>query len=686
MSQCSACGSFNEEGAVFCSQCGGSMRASKPPLRKRRSLRILLILGAVQLLLLAGVLIVLFYPESEAPENAGRGNSADEVVAVARRRKPDAAGSRAGVVRDDGSEERPEDEAPSQPLALGELGRLVERSLVVLELSDADGRHMRDVRGVVVRDSEDPPDESSEGLGAAVILTRFEHLLGANTMRCRHGLLERTPRLDVAGVIAFDVDRDLALVQVEPAEFRLPALPIALELPQVSEDELDIELVVFSGQRPRLARVDNLFHRSLDGHVGILLADEPRVAPESFLCIDRSGQVVGLCRLQTDGFLARRAPGAERSRSEGSVTQVFVDPSLELAASVGGVVSWTPFELTRRFFEGTFRDLRERGLRAFREKSWSSAIELLAQALDRARVEAIEGELLDSTVAALRESYLAEATRLLGAGRTAEAEAIVEEGLGWFQDDSALWVLLGDARSSAGSVPPALAAWLQARELDPGEALDRRLEDGYLQHAGELRAAGDLPSVEVALIEGIESLPKSGRLRLELGRLYDSWEAWDDAIRQLEEAKRLDRGLTTQVDILLERIDRILKQRDALIIPIPAGSSTIRTSVTVDGRQEAPFIIDTGATYTALPERLATQLGYDLRRAETVRVTTAAGSLEVPKIQLRSIDVGGYTVRNLQAIVLPASVGDVSLLGLNYLKFFRYAVDSKRGEFRLERQ
>ena len=106
----------------------------------------------------------------------------------------------------------------------------------------------------------------------------------------------------------------------------------------------------------------------------------------------------------------------------------------------------------------------------------------------------------------------------------------------------------------------------------------------------------------------------------------------------------------------------------------------------VDGSRTYPFIIDTGATYTSIPWDLALALGYDLASARKIDVGTAAGPIAAPLILVQSLNVGGYSVRNLEVLVLPSGAGTgAGLLGLNFLKHFRYGVDSRRSEFRLER-
>ena len=212
------------------------------------------------------------------------------------------------------------------------------------------------------------------------------------------------------------------------------------------------------------------------------------------------------------------------------------------------------------------------------------------------------------------------------------------------------------------------------------------LEGAYHDLARKALKVGDARQAELAYLDGLEQLPESAIMRFNLGQLYQEWKIYADAIRLLEEAKQLDSSLAPKSDILLGRIDDILSSRGAVVIPISEGALSLRAKIAIDGRLEESFIIDTGASYTAISESLARKLGYAYERGERVNVTTAAGRMQVRRIRLGSVSLQGYAVHNLPVIVLPDTKGrSINLLGLNFLNNFRYSVDSNKGEFRLER-
>ena len=79
-------------------------------------------------------------------------------------------------------------------------------------------------------------------------------------------------------------------------------------------------------------------------------------------------------------------------------------------------------------------------------------------------------------------------------------------------------------------------------------------------------------------------------------------------------------------------------------------------------------MIDTGASVVALSDGTARRLGiFPLRSAYTEPVATANGVVSAAPVTLSEIRIGAVAVRNVEALVLPAEVLEVDLLGMSFL-------------------
>lgn len=115
----------------------------------------------------------------------------------------------------------------------------------------------------------------------------------------------------------------------------------------------------------------------------------------------------------------------------------------------------------------------------------------------------------------------------------------------------------------------------------------------------------------------------------------------------------------------------------------PDRQGHFRVEARVEGRR-LDFMIDTGASVIALTASDAARLGVrPVQNDFTARVRTANGVIKAAPIQLASVEVGGLTVRDVPALVLPDDALSENLLGLSFLsrlRRFEYA----RGRMVLE--
>jgi len=88
------------------------------------------------------------------------------------------------------------------------------------------------------------------------------------------------------------------------------------------------------------------------------------------------------------------------------------------------------------------------------------------------------------------------------------------------------------------------------------------------------------------------------------------------------------------------------------------------------------FVLDTGATYTVIDDGLVKFL--ELKPSKkSIELTTASGTEQAGLVTIPKISVAGLTQEDSLAIVtqLPDDAGITGLLGLSFLKQYRFTVD-----------
>ncbi|MCF6226125.1 MAG: retroviral-like aspartic protease family protein [Xanthomonadales bacterium] len=77
------------------------------------------------------------------------------------------------------------------------------------------------------------------------------------------------------------------------------------------------------------------------------------------------------------------------------------------------------------------------------------------------------------------------------------------------------------------------------------------------------------------------------------------------------------------------------------------------------------FLLDTGATAVAIPEKLAEQLG--LEKGQQIQLQTANGIALGYMTRLDQVSLGSIRVNNVRAVISPGLGGD-TLLGMSFLR------------------
>ena len=81
------------------------------------------------------------------------------------------------------------------------------------------------------------------------------------------------------------------------------------------------------------------------------------------------------------------------------------------------------------------------------------------------------------------------------------------------------------------------------------------------------------------------------------------------------------------------------------------------------------FMVDTGASYVALSESMAQNLGLNYKSAQRVNMSTANGTTQGWMMKLNQVRVSDVAVYNIDAVITPATM-PAALLGNSFLNHF----------------
>jgi clan AA aspartic protease (TIGR02281 family) len=136
-----------------------------------------------------------------------------------------------------------------------------------------------------------------------------------------------------------------------------------------------------------------------------------------------------------------------------------------------------------------------------------------------------------------------------------------------------------------------------------------------------------------------------------------------------------------QAERLADQIAELKALAGKIVIRFTPGARSIPVTAGLGGGVGQQFLVDTGATLVTVPQAAAAALGIAVDGGRPRRrIVTAGGVRFAPEIRLPQIEIGGWVVHDVRALVLdlPERPG-WGLLGLNYLEHFDAELQSEKG-------
>lgn len=207
----------------------------------------------------------------------------------------------------------------------------------------------------------------------------------------------------------------------------------------------------------------------------------------------------------------------------------------------------------------------------------------------------------------------------------------------------------------------------------------------YKEWIQSLLDTGDIRTGWQIFIQGKEYHPNDYEIQLLGVELALAEMDWQEAERLLN-AMDFPAYLSNKLRNLYARVSDLKAQEGKIEIRFPPGHKVIPVTARLNDSVEQNFLIDTGASMVTIPTSSIDILGIEIDEYTPKRlVSTAGGVKPASEVILSSIELKGWTIYDVKALVLDIpGTPNLGLLGLNFLSSFQMDLDTEKGVLVLE--
>ncbi|MEE9500546.1 MAG: retropepsin-like aspartic protease [Candidatus Aminicenantaceae bacterium] len=158
--------------------------------------------------------------------------------------------------------------------------------------------------------------------------------------------------------------------------------------------------------------------------------------------------------------------------------------------------------------------------------------------------------------------------------------------------------------------------------------------------------------------------------------------------RELLQMRDYPETMRDWVGELENNIQEVQANEGAVTIRFNPGAKHIPVKVYLNGTHSFRFILDTGATMCSIPSSAVDRLRIDIDQTTPIRlISTAGGYAETYEVKLKSVELEGFRVSNMEALIIDIpGFRDYGLLGQNVLNNFHIEIDNQKGILRLKKK
>jgi len=173
-----------------------------------------------------------------------------------------------------------------------------------------------------------------------------------------------------------------------------------------------------------------------------------------------------------------------------------------------------------------------------------------------------------------------------------------------------------------------------------------------------------------------------------LGKQYFQLGDYREAVLNLENAVRLDAAIGQELSSMITIAHQRIDTPGLVEVPLFSSGNVYYVLARLNGLpRQFRFMIDTGATFSAVSNDVAKLLGILLPdNSAVLTLSTANGVIQAPLRKLKSVELDGAVVKDVDVVILESMNNFDGLIGLSYLNHFDVDINQSEQKLMLVRR